>query len=159
MKRTTTAKTLAVAAITVLALGIAPLASADNKGCTNETLKGTFVHTASGFETAPPAIAGPLVGVGTDTFDGKGGMTTTATLSINGNIVPVSIAGTYTVNPDCTGTATIGVYDQSGNLLRTGVLAGVYVNNGKEVRDIFESLTLADGTSLPVVITAEATKQ
>jgi hypothetical protein len=35
----------------------------------------------------------------------------------------------------------------------------VYVNNGKEVRDIFESLTLADGTSLPVVITAEATKQ
>ena len=72
MKRTTTAKTLAIAAITVLALGIAPLARADNKGCTNQTLKGTFVHTASGFETAPPAIAGPLVGVGTDTFDGKG---------------------------------------------------------------------------------------
>jgi hypothetical protein len=107
MKRTTTVKTLAIAAITVLALGIAPLARADNKGCTNETLKGTFVHTASGFETAPPAIAGPLVGVGTDTFDGKGGVTTTATISLNGNIVPLTATGTYKVNPDCTGTYTL----------------------------------------------------
>jgi hypothetical protein len=33
-------------------------------------------------------MAGPLVGVGSDTFDGNGGVTTTATLSINGYIVP-----------------------------------------------------------------------
>jgi hypothetical protein len=107
MKRNNIAQTLAIAAIVVLASGMASTAKAADKGCTNETLKGTFVHTASGFETAPPAIAGPLVGVGTDTFDGKGGMTTTATLSINGNIVPVAATGTYKVNPDCTGTYTL----------------------------------------------------
>jgi hypothetical protein len=108
MRRSTIGQTLAIAAVTALALGMAPTAKADNnKGCTNETLKGTFVHTASGFETSPPAIAGPLVGVGTDTFDGKGGVTTTATLSINGNIVPLTATGTYKVNPDCTGTYTL----------------------------------------------------
>ena len=107
MKRNNIAQTLAIAAIVVLASGMASTAKAADKGCTNETLKGTFVHTASGFETARPSIAGPLVGVGTDTFDGKGGMTTTATLSINGNIVPVAATGTYKVNPDCTGTYTL----------------------------------------------------
>jgi hypothetical protein len=95
-------KTFAIAAAAALALSIAPAAKADNKGCSNATLKGTFVHAASGFEAA-----GPLAGVGTDTFDGNGGVTTTATISINGNIVPVTATGTYKVNPDCTGTYKI----------------------------------------------------
>jgi hypothetical protein len=107
MKRSTIEKTFGIAAVAALALGIAPAAKADNKGCSNAMLKGSFVHTASGFETAPPAIAGPLVGVGTDTFDGKGGVTTAATISINGNIVPLTATGTYKVNPDCTGTYTL----------------------------------------------------
>lgn len=104
MKRSTIGKTFAIAAAAALALGIVPAAKADNNGCTNATLRGTFVHTASGFETAPPSIAGPLVGVGTDTFDGNGGVTTTAMLSLNGNIVPLTATGTYKVNLDCTGT-------------------------------------------------------
>jgi hypothetical protein len=104
MKRSIIAKTFVIATVSALALGMAPTAKANDKGCSNVTLKGTFAHRASGFETAPPTIAGPLVGVGTDTFDGNGGVTTTATLSINGNIVPVTATGTYQVNPDCTGT-------------------------------------------------------
>ena len=106
MKRSTIAKTFAIAAVTALALGIAPTAKADDKGCSNATLKGTFAHTASGFVMAPPAMAGPVAGAGTDTFDGNGGITTTAIVSLNGNIVPVTATGTYTVNPDCTGTYT-----------------------------------------------------
>ena len=46
VKRNTAAKTFAIAAVTALALGIAPTAKADNKGCSNATLKGT-VRTAS----------------------------------------------------------------------------------------------------------------
>ena len=106
MKRSTIGKTFAIAAIAALALGIAPAAKADNKGCSNAMLKGTFVHTASGYETAPP-IAGPFVGVGVDTFDGNGGVVTTAMLSLNGTIIPVTAQGTYKMNPDCTGTYTI----------------------------------------------------
>ena len=107
MKRSTIAKTFTIAAVTALALGLAPTAKADDKGCSNATLKGTFAHRATGFVTAPPAMAGPLAGVGADTFDGNGGVTTTATISLNGNIVPVTGKGTYKVNSDCTGTYTI----------------------------------------------------
>ena len=108
MKRSTIAKTFAIAAVTAFALGIAPTAKAGNdKGCTNATLSGTFAHIATGFITAPPAMAGPLGGVGRNTFDGNGGFAGTATLSLNGNIVPVTETGTYKVNPDCTGTYTV----------------------------------------------------
>src|SRR5215475_9812984 len=94
MKSYTIAKTFTIAAIAVLALGISPSAKADDKGCSVATLKGTFAHTASGFEIAPPAIAGPIAGVGMDTFDGKGGVTGTATISLNGTPVPVTYTGT-----------------------------------------------------------------
>ena len=107
MKSSTIAKTFTIAAVIALALGIAPTAKADDKGCSNATLKGSFAHRASGSVTAPPAMAGPLAGVGTDTFDGFGGFATTATISLNGNIGPLTGKGTYKVNPDCTGTYTI----------------------------------------------------
>ena len=103
----TVAKTSTIAVAALLALALSPSAKADDKGCTNATLKGTFAHTANGFEIAPPPIAGPIAGVGLDTFDGKGGVTTSATISLKGNIIPVIATGTYTVNPDCTGTYVI----------------------------------------------------
>ena len=108
MKRRTLAKTFAIAAVTAIALGLAPTAKADNyKGCSNASLKGTFSHMGTGFVTAPPAMAGPVGGVGTDTFDGNGKITGTATLNVNGNAVSVSETGTYKVNEDCTGTYTV----------------------------------------------------
>lgn len=125
MKRSSIAKTFAIAAVTALALGMAPTAKADNKGCSNATLKGTFVHIGTGFTTAPPAEAGPFAGLGTDTFDGRGNFTGTASLSLNGTIVSAPETGTYQVNPDCTGTYTVPgvttaffVIADSGNELR-----------------------------------------
>jgi hypothetical protein len=108
MRRNSIVNTFAIA-ITGLALGMAPAAKADDKGCSNATLQGTFAFTSTGFITAPPAFAGPVGEVGTQTFDGRGGTTGAATLSQNGNIVPVTLTGTYTVNPDCTGTFTVQV--------------------------------------------------
>src|SRR5258708_6942045 len=99
MKRNTAASTFAVA-LAGLILGIAPQAQADDRGCSNASLKGTFGVTNTGFILAPPQFAGPFAGVATQIFDGKGGTTATATVSQNGNIVKVTITGTYTVNPD-----------------------------------------------------------
>jgi hypothetical protein len=107
MKRTNIANTLTIAVATAFALGIAPTAQAADKGCSNATLKGTFAYTNTGFVTAPPPEAGPFAGVGTQTFDGNGGTTATAMVSQNGNIFAATITGTYTVNPDCTGTFTL----------------------------------------------------
>jgi hypothetical protein len=107
MKRNTIANTFAVAAIATLALGMAFPAKADNKGCSNGTLKGTFAYTATGSIVAAPAPVGPYAEVGTQTFDGKGGITVAGMLSANGNVAPLTNTGTYTVNPDCTGTFTV----------------------------------------------------
>ncbi len=101
------AKTFTMAAVTALALAISPTAKADDKGCSNVTLTGTFAYTSTGFITAPPDFAGPFAETGTQIFDGRGGTTAAVTLSQNGNILPVTIKGTYTVNPDCTGTFTL----------------------------------------------------
>src|SRR5690242_12535542 len=107
MKRTTVAKTLAMGAVAVLTLGIAPIANAAGKACSNATLKGTFADKDTGFLTAPPSIAGPFAGVSLETFDGHGAVTGAGIVSLNGNIVPGTYHGTYAVNSDCTGTYTV----------------------------------------------------
>jgi hypothetical protein len=68
------------------------------------------------------------------------------------------IAGKISVNADCTGAATINVFDGSGSLLRSAVLALVYVNDAREIRLIFTSLVQADGANLPVVITVDGNR-
>jgi hypothetical protein len=107
MKRINIASVLTIVA---LALGLVSAASAQNKACTNATLKGSFGYSSTGTlleSYVPSPFAGPFAEVGTQTFDGSGGTSATATLSSNGNIVSVTVTGTYTVNPDCTGTLTL----------------------------------------------------
>src|ERR1041385_2165329 len=105
MKRSSIAKTF-LAAVTLLALSIAPAAKADNdnKGCSIASLQGTFAYRGTGFIVTPAAFAGPFAEVGTQTFDGKGATTTTFTASQNGNIFQATFTGTYEVKSDCTGT-------------------------------------------------------
>ena len=109
MKRSTIAKTLTIAAVTLLALGVTPTAKADDKGCSNVLMQGTFAFTGTGSINPPSPAAGPFVEVGTQIFDGKGGTTFAAKASQNGNIRELTGTGTYTVNPDCTGTMTLQV--------------------------------------------------
>ena len=69
----------------------------------------------------------------------------------------VTLKGTSTVDRDCSGTLTVGVYAQ-GNLVRTATFDVVYVNNGREARAIVVSLVLANGTLVPSVLTIDAAK-
>ena len=118
MKRNTIAKAFTIAAVAAIALGIAPSANAQNKGCSNASLKGTFVHLGSAFMTAPAAAATLFAGLGTEIFDGKGGVTGNVTASVNGNIVGGTFTGTYLVNSDCTGTIT--------SVLSVGITTHIY---------------------------------
>ena len=106
MKRSNTTKTFAMAALTAIALAIAPTAKAQvNKGCNNATLQGTFAYTVTGaIVAAPAAPLGPYAEVGAQTFDGNGNTATAGNSNSNGSIAPVTETGTYTVNSDCTGT-------------------------------------------------------
>ena len=109
MKRSTAAMTFTIAAVTALALGMSPLAKADDKGCSNATLRGTYSQTGSGVITAPPDQAGPFANVGTLVFDGRGSLTGALVVSSNGSSSQATETGTYTVNSDCTGTYTVQI--------------------------------------------------
>jgi hypothetical protein len=152
MKRTTAANSFAIALATLLISGIAPQAQAgDGKGCSNASLTGTFVFTAAGFLVAPPQFAGPFAGVGTQTFDGNGGTTATETVSQKGNILNVTITGTYTINPDCTGSMTLNITSQNPPVSLTNHLSFAIDDNGAEFRAI--------QTDPGVVVTGTGRKQ
>jgi hypothetical protein len=108
MTRSTIAKTFTIAAVTALALSVAPTAKADDKGCSNFSISGTFAFTTTGFVVAAPAPVGPAFGqVSMQTFDGRGGTTNVGMSNTNGKVGQANNTGTYTVNPDCTGTFTL----------------------------------------------------
>jgi hypothetical protein len=105
MKRSNTTKTFSIAALSALVLSVAPAAMADDKGCTNATLQGSFAFIGTGVIISPAVVAGPTATVNALNFDGIGGVTSAVgSSSQNGTIGPLTETGTYTVNPDCTGT-------------------------------------------------------
>ena len=110
MKRNTIAKVLTIATVTALAVGLAPTANAQDQGCSNASLKGTFAEKDTGFVTnPPPAPASLFAGLNLETFDGNGTITATGFASLDGNGAPQTETGTYTVNPDCTGTYAVQI--------------------------------------------------
>jgi len=91
-------------ALAALALTAAPQALKATPLCPlgNATLHGTYVVSGGGTIVG----LGPVTSVGEVTYDGKGNSDATYTLSANGTILPVTVAGTYIVKPaDCTATA------------------------------------------------------
>jgi hypothetical protein len=96
----------------LLTLGLAALSTltAYARPCSNRTLKGTYANSLHGL-IYPPDGSAPLVlaGVVKATYDGNGTFTQVDAVGVNGSGVtgwrPGS--GTYSVNPDCTGTSTI----------------------------------------------------
>jgi hypothetical protein len=107
MKCNTIGRLFSIAAAITFVLAIAPTIQASDKGCSNETLRGSYAQTGSGVITAPPDQAGPFANVGTLIFDGNGGLT--GVLVVNGSSVQATEIGTYKVNSDCTGTYTVEI--------------------------------------------------
>jgi hypothetical protein len=91
-----------------LAASLTPGAFAADTHCSSQNLimKGTYVLSGSGSIVG----VGPLTAVGLFTYNGDGtGVSGTTTISINGMSSTSSGApATYTVNPDCSGSKTIG---------------------------------------------------
>jgi len=103
-------KLLTFCAIAVMTFAAAPetLKAADADGeCPrqNATLRGTYMSHGTGTLVG----LGPVSAVGTITYDGNGNLINPFTASVNGVIFRgVTQTGTYTVNPDCTGTVVQG---------------------------------------------------
>jgi hypothetical protein len=107
------ARTLVTVFASVFLLGIVSSAqAADHKECSNASLQGSFGFTSTGnLLVLPPPLAGPFAEVGRQTFDGHGNTDAIATASANGNIAKLTLQGTYVVNPDCTGSMTLYVFE------------------------------------------------
>jgi hypothetical protein len=70
-----------------------------DKGCTSASLHGSY-----GFYRTGSTSAGPLAALGSLTFDGKGNLTGSQSVSRNGVFTfDLPIVGPYVVNEDCTG--------------------------------------------------------
>jgi len=96
-------KHLASCVLAILTLALAPQVLNAGPLCPllNGTKHGTYVVHATGNIVG----VGPAVGVGEITYDGHGNSLANFTLNLNGTIHTfAAVAGTYTINSDCTGT-------------------------------------------------------
>jgi hypothetical protein len=124
--------------------------------CSNASAAGNWAYTYTGtIFTQSGAL--PAASVGHFKQDAAGNVTGSQTRSVAGDAAVEDIAGNIALNKDCTASSTIKVFVK-GVLQRTAVLALVYDNDGNQVRGIFQSLTLPDGTNVPVVITIDGNR-
>jgi hypothetical protein len=74
--------------------------------CSEATLDGTYLFAADGLEIKGNEKV-PFAFAGYEVFDGNGKVNQVFSANVNGKITRnESVSGTYTVNADCTGTAT-----------------------------------------------------
>ena len=144
-------------ALTLLMLFVFAIVPGVRAACTNATAAGTFGFTTSGTLILPTGAA-PVAAVGAITFALNGNATGSQDRSVGGAFAHETINGTLTVNHDCTTILDANVLDSNGNLIRTAKILGVLVNNGNQVRGIFESVVLPNGISLPSVLTIEGSR-
>jgi hypothetical protein len=134
-------------------MSLVPAAQADDS-CSTAKAAGDWGFTLTGMLLTPTGAV-PAAAVARGTIDAEGNVTSaTEARNVGGGFANETITGSWTVNSDCTGTLTINAYE-SGKLVRTSVLSLVFVDNMREVLMVQQSLTLPDGTTLPVVVTVE----
>jgi hypothetical protein len=139
----------------VLAATLVPF-QANAAQCSTASTAGNWAYTYTGtiFTASGPL---PLASVGHFHQDASGNLTGSQNRSVAGQSGLEDISGTNSVSGDCTSSFTINVL-VNGQLLRTAQLAAVYDSSGNHVRAIFQSLTLPDGTNVPVVITIDGNR-
>jgi hypothetical protein len=129
----------------LLVSGVSARAQSGDRRCSKWTLFGDYGFAIEGVVSAipgvplPPGVALPLRGVAMTHFDGKGNLTQVDHVLVDGTPPPVEWAagsGTYSVNPNCTGTAVINI---AGNPLSPVILHFVVVNQGQEIRTVVEA--------------------
>ena len=127
------------AAIALPALsGVARAGGTDDYGCSNATLKGEYAFGVTNL-TIPQVVAGIKV------FDGNGNLTQRDYI---GDSVPAEFApkgqerGTYTVNPDCTGSMVINL-NVPGAPPPNGVIQILFVisDGDRHIHEVVSQLT------------------
>lgn len=117
------------------ALGSLGIANAQSNSyfCNNKLIAGVYGFTIEGTKLSGPGPTGPQVGVAMTQFDGHGNLSQIDAVVIAGvevsDFTHTAAGGTYSVNPDCTGTFTIEFTDGRPNVTAYFVV----VDNGNEI--------------------------
>ena len=103
--------------------------------CSNSTIQSSYAFTIHGTVLLPDGSSLLIDGLANTNFDGHGNITQLDAVADNGNVAPGwrSSTGTYSVNPDCTGTFTVSngeqppihaqfIVAQSGNTIHAMVI-------------------------------------
>jgi hypothetical protein len=151
LERTTTMKqSVAAVALSItllLLIGSRQASAEDDQNCSKASLRGSYGFQFSG--SIPNVLA--IGGIARVVFDGQGNFTQTddEQISVSGQAPMVILdrpgTGTYTVNPDCTGSETLN----AGGQVHHSRL--VLVNHGKKIFDM--------GSDKGVVLTGVGEKQ
>lgn len=156
MKRTIARTTLLIVTFAMFCMSMASAAHAQYNHCSTAALAGKWGFTLTGTLLLPSGPV-PAAAVGIATADMDGNISVIEARSVGGGFADETGIGTWTVNPDCTGTLNINFYE-SGQLVRTSVTSIVFDDN-RQFRMVQQSLTLPDGTVLPVVILIDGKRQ
>jgi hypothetical protein len=101
--------------------------------CNDLLIAGNYGFTVQGSKLGGLGPVGPQLGVAMAQFDGTGGFTQIDTVTVAGEVVAdfthTRATGTYTVNPDCTGTFTINFTDGRPTVVTNFVV----VDDGAEI--------------------------
>jgi hypothetical protein len=92
-----------------LALVVSSPLMAHASDCSNSIIRGSYAFTIHGSIVLPDGSTLLVDGLAKQTFDGNGNFTQVDAVAVGGNLPPGwrPGSGTYSVNPDCTGTQTI----------------------------------------------------
>ena len=121
--------------------------------CTNASISGSYGYTLSGWIFTSTGGEYPFADFGTLTSNEKGSFSGTSTFSFDGTIQAPTVTGTYSVNSNCTGTATLK--DSAGDVI---VLSLVIADNGQSIQLVeSDQGTVVSGnmTSVQTSCTAE----
>ena len=127
-------------------------------GCNNSNVKGAYGHLANaslptGGGEAGPVSSTPLVTVGLLTFDGRGGITGSASGVKAGVMTPVTVTGTYSVSNDCTLTINADLFVQPERLPPTAATVAVLVGNRIDTITL-QGVVVQHGTRINAIITS-----
>jgi len=146
-------KATLAATVACLTLSGASLAHAGT--CSNASLKGKYGQEISGVFLPGPGVVLNQNGVAMTDFDGKGKFTQVDFVVVDGQPVGTEFeaeTGTYQVNSDCTGTATINYTNGSEIVLQL-----VVVDRGRAFRTVVSHLTMG-GNAVPANISSSGTR-
>ena len=130
-------KTNLVARATLAAVGVALFITvalpAQAEPCSLANVAGSFGYTTSGFVATPTGVFVPAAAAGRIVFDRSGNVSGTQTRVVAGSSLEETYSGTYSVNPNCTGSFTVLVEPDT----RTSTVDLVWTDNTNGVSAVF----------------------